>query len=60
MFEYELHQARSAELIQQAEAYRLARAALKARRAARHSARQEAEGRVSTNGPRRHRAPRAA
>ncbi|MFI7387086.1 hypothetical protein [Streptomyces sp. NPDC049813] len=60
MFEYELHQVRSAELIQQAEGYRRARAATEARRAARRSARQEDEGRVRTHGPRRHRAPRTA
>ncbi|MET9494899.1 hypothetical protein [Streptomyces sp. NPDC006552] len=60
MFEYELHQARTAELIERADAYRLARAATKARRAARRSARHEAERRVRTGGLRRHRAPRAA
>ncbi|MFJ8824602.1 hypothetical protein ACIREE_22815 [Streptomyces sp. NPDC102467] len=63
MFEYEMHQVHSAELIQRAEAYRLARtarAAAKAHRAERRSAGHDAEGGVSTNGPRRHRAPRAA
>ncbi|MEV1026296.1 hypothetical protein [Streptomyces sp. NPDC050264] len=63
MFEYELHQVRSAELIQRADTHRLARAAraaAKARRAERRSAGHEAEGRVSTERPRRHRAPRAA
>lgn len=37
MFEYELHQIRSAELIREAENYRLGREALRARRAARDS-----------------------
>ncbi|MFJ9040235.1 hypothetical protein ACIRF8_27100 [Streptomyces sp. NPDC102406] len=63
MFEYELHQTRSAELIRRADEYRLARtarAAAKARRVVGHSAGQETEGRVSTGGPRRHRAPRTA
>ncbi|MGY0018850.1 hypothetical protein ACVHNB_07670 [Streptomyces sp. YJ-C3] len=60
MFEYEIHQIRSGELIQQAEAHRLARTASKARRAARRSGGQEAEGRVSTHRPRRHRAARTA
>ncbi|MEV5612165.1 hypothetical protein [Streptomyces sp. NPDC052225] len=60
MFAYETHQLRSAELIREADNDRLVRAALKARRAERRSRRDEAEGRVSTDSPRRHRAPRTA
>ncbi|MFJ3904615.1 hypothetical protein [Streptomyces sp. NPDC090025] len=45
MFEYELHQARHAELVREAADRRLARQA--ARAARRGSARQEPEGRVS-------------
>ncbi|OAH15846.1 hypothetical protein [Streptomyces jeddahensis] len=54
MFEYEMHQARHAELIREAERGRLLREAREARRAARRSARDEDEGRVSrqdTRGP---------
>ncbi|MER5947959.1 hypothetical protein ABT127_18075 [Streptomyces sp. NPDC001904] len=56
MFEYEMHQIRSAELIRQADEHRRARAALagrKARRAERSSTAMDAEGPVSTGGPRR-------
>lgn len=60
MFEYEMHQVRSAELIREADRHRLARAARRARRAERRSAGQDAEGRVSSHSPRRHRAPHAA
>ncbi|MFI0242467.1 hypothetical protein [Streptomyces sp. NPDC016845] len=63
MFEYELHQVHSAELIERARSYRLARAArtaAKARRAQLRSAGQEAEGRVNTHRSRRQRAPRTA
>ncbi|WP_338700831.1 hypothetical protein V2W30_27990 [Streptomyces sp. Q6] len=60
MHAYEIHQIRSAELIAEADQYRLVRAALRSRRAERRSARDAAEGRVSTDGPRRHRAPRTA
>ncbi|MGD6743146.1 hypothetical protein ACOKM3_15045 [Streptomyces sp. BH106] len=66
MFEYELHQLRSAELIETAERYRLARFArtqAKARRAERRGhqgSSQDAEGPVSSGHSRRRRAPRAA
>ncbi|MFE2053147.1 hypothetical protein [Streptomyces sp. NPDC059459] len=42
MFEYEIQQARSAELIRRADEARLAREAVRARRAARRAARREA------------------
>ncbi len=61
MFEYELQQLRSAELIREADNYRLAREALRGRRAARReggrSGRDDSEGRVHS---RRHRRPRFA
>ncbi|MCX5531150.1 hypothetical protein OG785_11330 [Streptomyces sp. NBC_00006] len=63
MFEYELHQIRSAELIEAAERYRLARFArtqAKARRAERRAQRQDAEGPVTSGHSRRRRAPRTA
>ncbi|MCQ4206705.1 hypothetical protein [Streptomyces longispororuber] len=63
MFEYELHQVRAAELIREADNYRLARearAARKSRRPQGGSDSQDAEGRVSTHRPRRHRAARTA
>ncbi|MEV3858007.1 hypothetical protein AB0J38_27210 [Streptomyces sp. NPDC050095] len=63
MFEYEIHQVRSAQLIQEADDYRLARSARAAAKAARRAGRsggQGAEGRVSTNGLRRHRAAHTA
>ncbi|AVH56330.1 MULTISPECIES: hypothetical protein [Streptomyces] len=65
MFQYELHQIRSAELIRQAENHRLVREALRARRAARRaaaraSAAHDMEGRGHTDRPRRHWFARAA
>ncbi|WP_406121785.1 hypothetical protein [Streptomyces sp. NBC_00989] len=55
MFEYELHQIRSAELRRQAANERLAREAVRGARAARREqARRAAEGEVHTEGPRRH------
>ncbi|MEC4016239.1 hypothetical protein [Streptomyces sp. H27-D2] len=56
MFHYELHQLRSAELIQRADRYRLAREAVRTTTAARRSAGNEAEGRVSEQ-PGRSRSP---
>ncbi|MEU8673232.1 hypothetical protein [Streptomyces sp. NPDC048560] len=53
MYEYELHQIRSAELIRLAEERRLVREAVLARRAARRSERKAAEGRVSAQDPSR-------
>ncbi|MET8676684.1 hypothetical protein ABZW18_03545 [Streptomyces sp. NPDC004647] len=48
MFEKEMHQARQAQLIREAEEYRLARQATRGRRRrGRRSAEREAEGRVS-------------
>ncbi|MGW1030437.1 hypothetical protein ACWD4J_43545 [Streptomyces sp. NPDC002577] len=47
MFEYEMHEVRHAELIRKAERGRLLREAREARRAARRSARDEGERRVS-------------
>ena len=44
MFEYELHQMRSAELIREADEYRLAREARRARRAARKASGEHAPG----------------
>jgi hypothetical protein len=65
MYEYELHNLRSAELIRQAEHERLVREALRVRRAARRetaerSAEGEAETGAHTSRLRRHRHPRAA
>ncbi|MDQ1048787.1 hypothetical protein ACF1G3_39650 [Streptomyces rochei] len=61
MYEYEISQLRSAELIRRAEQERLAREALRGRRAARReAARRAAEGEVHTGRPRRHRFPRTA
>jgi hypothetical protein len=61
MYEYELHQIRSAELRQQAANERLAREAVRGARAARREqARQAAEGEVHTGGPRRHLFARAS
>ncbi|MDX6362379.1 hypothetical protein ACFVYF_35155 [Streptomyces sp. NPDC058274] len=68
MFEYELHQTRSAELIRKAENHRLAQEALRSRRAARRAAVRESgqqeendtEGRSHTHRPRRHRFARVA
>ncbi|MEW1887508.1 hypothetical protein ACGFR6_18895 [Streptomyces sp. NPDC048567] len=56
MFEYELHKVMHAELLRRADLQRLAGEATRARRvtrrAARRTARQEAEGPVSTGGVR--------
>lgn len=61
MYEYELAQLRSAELIRQAEHERQAREAVRGLRAARREAAEHAaEGEVHTGRPRRHRFPRAA
>lgn len=65
MFEYELHQIRSAELIREAQNHRLVQEALRGRRAARRaaareSAQHESEGQGHTKRPRRNRFARAA
>ncbi|WP_128380101.1 hypothetical protein [Streptomyces cavernae] len=65
MFEYELHQIRSDELIRQAEDYRMARRAREARRARRSRIRrapepQSPEDQSHTTRPRWHRPARAA
>ena len=65
MFEYELQQIRSAELIREAQNYRLVKEALRGRRAARRadarrSAHNDTEGQGPTHRPRRHRFARAA
>ncbi|MFD7297607.1 hypothetical protein ACFV9W_30300 [Streptomyces sp. NPDC059897] len=63
MFEYELHQLRSAELIEQAERFRLARFARKqarAQRAERRVREHDTERPVSTGRSNRRRAPRTA
>ncbi|GAA2642975.1 hypothetical protein [Streptomyces vastus] len=61
MFAYELQQIRSAEMIREAESYRMAREAVRARRAARRSAKDDTEGQVNRRPhPRRHRFARAA
>jgi hypothetical protein len=61
MYEYELSQLRSAELLRQAANERLAREAVRGRRAARREeARREAESEVDTGRPRRHRFLRTA
>ncbi|MFF3000435.1 hypothetical protein ACFVTC_38725 [Streptomyces sp. NPDC057950] len=66
MFEYELHQIRSAELIREAQNHRLAREALRGRRAdrrrtaARESGGNDTEERSYSPRPRRHRFTRAA
>ncbi|MBZ3903975.1 MULTISPECIES: hypothetical protein [Streptomyces] len=71
MFEHELHQIRSAELIREAEHYRQVREARRARREAAHDSRtarrsasgggdKDAEGRVLGERLRRLRFPRAA
>ncbi|MEV6510726.1 hypothetical protein [Streptomyces sp. NPDC051642] len=55
MYEFELHQIRSAELRRQAANERLAREAVRGARAARREqARRAAEGEVHTQRPRRH------
>ncbi|MFE0106249.1 hypothetical protein [Streptomyces sp. NPDC059009] len=60
MFEYELHQLRTAEQALKADHQRLVREARDGRRTARRSARHEAEGRVSAPLLRRARFTRAA
>ncbi|MEU6374610.1 hypothetical protein [Streptomyces sp. NPDC046909] len=61
MYEYEISQLRSAELIRQADNERLAREAVRSRRAARReAARREAESEAHTGRLRRHRFPRTA
>ncbi|MFS8201922.1 hypothetical protein ACLVWQ_24900 [Streptomyces sp. CWNU-52B] len=64
MFAYELQQIRSAEMIRDADNYRMAREAARSRRAARReaarSARHDGEGRVSDQRHRRLRFTRAA
>ncbi|MEV0482813.1 hypothetical protein AB0I69_19675 [Streptomyces sp. NPDC050508] len=55
MYEYEIHQIRSAELRRQAANERLARETVRSRRAARREqARQAAEGEVHSSRSRRH------
>ncbi|MET8137864.1 MULTISPECIES: hypothetical protein [unclassified Streptomyces] len=63
MFEYELQQIRSAELISRAQTYRLAKEAVSGRRAARRaaahrSAQDDMEGQSHSDRPRRHRSAR--
>ncbi|MGW1540930.1 hypothetical protein ACWCPM_11930 [Streptomyces sp. NPDC002309] len=61
MFEYELSQARSAELLRRAEHERTAREAVRLARAARQEAEPRAgESESHTRRTRRHRSPRAA
>ncbi|MEV0185473.1 hypothetical protein [Streptomyces sp. NPDC050625] len=62
MIEYELQRLRSAELLRRAEDERLARVAVRGRRAARREeeARRAATTEAHTDRPRRHRLPRAA
>ncbi|MEU8981764.1 hypothetical protein [Streptomyces sp. NPDC048309] len=64
MFEHELHQIRSAQLIREAQDFRLAQEALRDRRAARRAEREsrqnETEGQDHSHRPRRHRFARAA
>ncbi|MGW7408845.1 hypothetical protein ACWGI9_35030 [Streptomyces sp. NPDC054833] len=62
MIEYELQRLRSAELLRRAEDERLARVAVRGRRAARREeeARRAATTEAHTDGTRRHRLPRAA
>ncbi|MFZ3568004.1 hypothetical protein ACOKM5_13710 [Streptomyces sp. BH097] len=63
MFEYEMHQLRSAELIEEAERFRLARFARKqarAQRAERRAPEHDTERPVSTGRSDRRRAPRTA
>ncbi|MCH5674309.1 hypothetical protein [Streptomyces gilvus] len=60
MYEYEISQLRSAELIRQADQERLAREAAKSRRAARRVARHAAEDESHTPRLRRLRSARAA
>ncbi|MBV1936815.1 hypothetical protein [Streptomyces sp. BV286] len=63
MFEHELQQIRSAEMIRNADNYRMAREAARSRRAARQAARSggdDSEGRVNGHSHRRPRFARAA
>ncbi|MHC3474091.1 hypothetical protein ACYF6T_36080 [Streptomyces sp. 7R007] len=64
MYEYDLHQFRSAELIRQAEHERLAREVVRDRRAARREAERSERDRAATESHtsrfRRNRQPRAA
>ncbi|KOG34689.1 hypothetical protein [Streptomyces resistomycificus] len=61
MYEYELSQFRSADLIRRAEHERQAREAVLSRRAARReAAARAADGEAHTGRPRRHRFPRTA
>ncbi|MFD5626485.1 hypothetical protein [Streptomyces sp. NPDC127072] len=65
MFEYELQQIRSAELIREAHNHRIAREAIRSRRAARRAAVRESagndsEGQAHSRGHRRHRFARVA
>jgi hypothetical protein len=65
MFEYELHQIRSAELIREARDHRQAQEAIRGRRAARRTAAREpghndTEGTAHSHWPRRHWFARAA
>ncbi|MFD4526904.1 hypothetical protein ACFWP7_23815 [Streptomyces sp. NPDC058470] len=64
MFEYELQQIRSADLIREAQTHRLVREALRGRRAARRAARESAqndpEGQAQSRRHRRHRFARVA
>ncbi|MFG2311876.1 hypothetical protein ACGFS9_24890 [Streptomyces sp. NPDC048566] len=65
MFEYEMHQIRTADLIREARDHRLAQEVLRGRRAARRaaraaSARQDPEGGAQGAGPRRRPSTRAA
>ncbi|MFI9614122.1 hypothetical protein ACIHCM_21065 [Streptomyces sp. NPDC052023] len=61
MFEFEMHQARSAELIRRAERERQAREAVRLAHAARdEAAARTAESESHTHRPRRHRSPRVA
>ncbi|MEV7994621.1 hypothetical protein AB0O67_22685 [Streptomyces sp. NPDC086077] len=61
MFEYELSQARSADLLRRAAHERRAREAVRLARAARHeTAPHTAQSESHTRSPRRHRPPRVA
>jgi hypothetical protein len=60
MYEYEISQIRSAELIRKAEHERLAREAVRGRRAARREARRATEEESHSLRSRRLRSPRAA
>ncbi|MFE2302755.1 hypothetical protein ACFXAW_31725 [Streptomyces sp. NPDC059445] len=63
MFEFELQQIRSDEMIRRAQTYRLAKEAADGRRAARRAARRSAQNdgeRAHSDSPRRHRSARTA